>query len=165
MKHFNYLLSVFVNDQTLAAAYRGEIEGVNPGELMLARAKEIARIFSRTLREVLDDLAEARAVVTTAPRLCRCGEHDSDPESCPVAAADLRHVRYVRYLPEAGVIQGHTLLLSEPEPRGPGFVKKIVIHNGSPEHIRAFMEIWAPKHGLKRIYGDIASGSAGGYPK
>lgn len=35
--------------------------------------------------------------------------------------------------------------------------------SGSAEQVRAFLEVWAPGHGLVDLYGDPARGFAGGY--
>jgi len=63
-------------------------------------------------------------------------------------------------LPEAAAREGVCFLARLP---GPGGRTKIVCQAGSPEQIRAFMEVWAPREGLADIYGDPARGFAGGY--
>jgi hypothetical protein len=131
---------------------------------MLARAEERARRFRRDLKEVIQELAEARAVVTTAPRVCLCGGHDSEPESCPMAAADCRQIQLCRGLPEAAAVQGYAALMLDAELRGSAFVRKIVLRFGRQEQILAFMEEWAPSQGLTDIHVDHARGIAGGYP-
>jgi len=68
--------------------------------------------------------------------------------------------RGVAELPEAAAREGVCFVARLP---GPGGRTKIVCQAGSPEQIRTFMTVWAPREGLVDIYGDPARGFAGGY--
>jgi hypothetical protein len=137
-------------DHCLAAAYRGECPGVEPDTLMRWRAYSRARFQRRTVGSVLVDIERARAALREAPELVlRTG----------ITARNMIGNK-VAELPEAAAREGLCFVSELPSPDGRS---KVVCQSGSPEQIQAFMEAWAPAHGLVDIYGDPARGFAGGY--
>jgi hypothetical protein len=166
-------------DHCLSAAYRGECPGVDPDELMRCRAASRAAFQKRELSAVLADIERARAAIRDAEWIalattdkfgcCRgCGNKvmatDDDPSwdycVCP-RARDMREYGQLRELPEASARENECIV-AEGLPLRDGR-RKIVCQSGSPDQIRAFMEIWGPAQGLRDIYGDPARGFAGGY--
>lgn len=150
-------------DHCLAAAYSGECPGVDPDALMHWRVASRAAHQQRSAEAVLADIERARAELRQARRVClSCG--DSEPEGyCVVhgdCAADMRG-RHVPELPEASAREGQCFL-ADGLPDADGRTK-VVCQSGSPEQIRAFLDDWAPAHGLVDLYGDPARGFAGGY--
>jgi hypothetical protein len=63
-------------------------------------------------------------------------------------------------LPEAAAREGRCFISSITDRDGR---VKVVCQAGSPEQIHAFLDQWAPIHGLVDTYGDPARGFAGGY--
>jgi hypothetical protein len=138
-------------DHCLAAAYRGECPGVEPDALMRWRAYSRARFQKRPVGAVLVDIERARAALREAPELVLG----------PGITARNMIGQKVAELPEASAREG-LCFVSEGLPSPDGRAK-VVCQSGSPEQIRAFMDAWAPAHGLVDIYGDPARGFAGGY--
>lgn len=145
-------------DHCLAAAYRGECPGVDPDTLMRWRAESRAAYQGRPVAEVLSDVERASAELHAAVM-------ESDPSDCRRIdlggqwAADLRG-QHIPELPEAATREGICFVSSVRERDGR---TKVVCQSGTPEQIRAFINKWAPSHGLVDIYGDPARGFAGGY--
>jgi hypothetical protein len=138
-------------DHCLAAAYRGECPGVEPDALMEWRVRSRAVFQCRSAEEVLADVASARQALRSAPVL---------QLTDGIAARDMRG-QHVPELPEASAREGLCFVADGlPEPDGR---VKVVCQSGTPEQIRAFMQSWAPAHGLMDVYGDPARGFAGGY--
>jgi hypothetical protein len=138
-------------DHCLAAAYRGECPGVEPDTLMRWRAYSRARFQRRTVGAVLVDIERARAALREAPELVLG----------PGVTARNMIGQKVAELPEAAAREGLCFVSAlDPSPDGRS---KVVCQSGSPEQIQAFMQAWAPAHGLQDIYGDHARGFAGGY--
>jgi hypothetical protein len=138
-------------DHCLAAAYRGECPGIDPDALMEWRIRSRAAFQGRSAEEVLADVASARQALRSAPVL---------QLTDGIAARDMRG-QHVPELPEASAREGLCFVADGlPEPDGR---VKVVCQSGTPEQIRAFIESWAPAHGLMDIYGDPARGFAGGY--
>jgi hypothetical protein len=69
--------------------------------------------------------------------------------------------KHVPELPEASAREG-LCFVADGLP-GPDGRVKVVCQSGTPEQIRAFMQVWGPEHGLTGIYGDPMRGFAGGY--
>lgn len=137
-------------DHCLAAAYQGKCPGVDPDELMTWRAETRASFQRRSVGEVLADVDRARSALRVAESI----------ELAPgVRAKDMRGKDYPE-LPEAAAREGVCFLAALKERDGS---IKVVCQAGSPEQIRAFMNCWAVKQGLERVYGDPERGFAGGY--
>jgi hypothetical protein len=155
------------SDFILAAAYRGEIDGIDPSELMLARAEHASRRLFRDVKDILAHISQARVVVTEAPRICLCGGHDSEPKSCPLAVADVRMVwfeSYYDFVHEAALIQGCAIIMHDMDLIGERqVIRKFMLRGASPEQIRAFIKIWGPAQGLTGLYKDPVLGVAGGF--
>jgi hypothetical protein len=172
-------------DHCLGAAYRGECPGVDPDELMRWRVETRAAFQGRATAEVLADVERAREALRAAPLevvLAECPDcgttalRSGADGSCAVSAcqsggngwpgqiaiAQYRDLRgqHVAELPEAAAREGLCFLSDVTDRDGRS---KIVCQSGSPEQIRAFLDHWAPDHGLTDTYGDPARGFAGGY--
>lgn len=160
-------------DHCLAAAYRDECPGVDPDELMKWRVRSRAEFQGRPESEVLRDIEAARIALRDADQIplghidaygvctgCGCNVAE-DYCICP-RVTDMRG-QHVPELPEASAREGMCFIadgLQDCDGR-----IKVVCQSGTPEQIRAFMEVWAPAQGLTDIYGDPARGFAGGYLK
>lgn len=138
-------------DHCLGAAYRGECPGVHPDDLMRWRAESRAEFQGRAVSDVLADVERAREALRAAPTLTLAPGLDT---------RDMRG-RHVPELPEASAREG-VCFVADGQPSPDGRIK-VVCQSGSPEQIAAFIERWAPAHGLTDIYGDPARGFAGGY--
>lgn len=138
------------SDHCLAAAYRGECPGVDPGELMHWRIETRAAFQGRPVEDVLADVERAREALREAPTT----------EIGGGAARDLRD-RVVPELIEAAAREGVAYLATVID-RG-GRRKVVLGGHATPETLQAFMTEWAPARGFVDIYGDPARGFAGGY--
>lgn len=138
-------------DHCLAAAYRGECPGVDPDELMRWRAESRAAFQDRPVKEVLADIAAAQEQLHSAEQLALFDQ---------VEARDMRRDEPVPELPEAAMRMGVAYVAGPIT--GPDGRRKITC-SGRPEHVRAFLDSWAPAQGLVDTYGDPARGFAGGY--
>jgi hypothetical protein len=145
------LLLVAAADHCLAAAYRGECPGVDPDELMRWRVVSRATFQGRDPSTLLVDIEATRRALRVASRVTLGSSID---------AADMRREPPWPELPEAaarenaGYISGP---LTSPDGR-----RKITCV-GTPDVVAAFLECWAPAHGVIDCYGDPARGFAGGY--
>jgi hypothetical protein len=137
-------------DHCLAAAYRSECPG-DPDALMRWRVESRAAFQRRPAEAILADVERAREVLRAAPEI----------ELAPGVRARYMRRQHVPELPEASAREG-LCFVADGLP-GPDWHTKVVCQSGSPEQIRAFMEVWGPANGLKGIYGDPARGFAGGY--
>lgn len=137
-------------DHCLAAAYRGECPGVDPDALMRWRVESRAAFQRRAAEDVLADVERAREALRAAPTLTLAPG---------LEARDMRG-QHIPELPEAAAREGICVVADLPGPDGR---VKVVCQSGEPEQIAAFIERWAPAHGLTDIYGDPARGFAGGY--
>lgn len=163
-------------DHCLAAAYRGECPGVDPDELMQWRVRSRAAFQERAEADVLADVLAARKVLRSAPlvTLGMCNE-DLDmfgqlaewsggdtvvTQVQHITAKDMRG-QHTPELPEASAREG-ICFIADGLPDRDGRVK-VVCQSGTPDQILAFMQKWAPSHGLVDVYGDPARGFAGGY--
>lgn len=139
-----HLLLTAASDHCPGAAYRGECEGVTPGELMSHRAS-IASAFQgkdygEYLKEVLRamDLIQARAQQYDIPHF---------EESVP-------------QLPEASLRTGIPVSYEMDDRSGR---RKVGLLNADPETVSRWMEVSAPEMGLVDIYGAPERGYAGGF--
>lgn len=137
-------------DHCLAAAYRGECPGVDPDALMHWRVETRAAFQERPSSEILADIQRACVVLREAPTI--------DIGGC--AVRDLRD-RVVPELPEAAVREkvAYLSLVTDRD----GRTKVVLGGHTTPTTVRAFLDDWAPAHGLVDTYGDPARGFAGGY--
>jgi len=137
-------------DHCLGAAYRGECPGVDPDELMAWRAESRAAFQGRSVARLRAGIDSAQEALAEAPILTLASG---------VSVFDMRG-RFVPELPEAAMRAGVSYLagpMATPDGR-----RKIVC-SGRPEHVRAFLDHWAPAQSLVDTYGDPARGFAGGY--
>ncbi len=161
-------------DHCLGAAYRGECPGVDPEELMVWRAESRAAFQGRSVDEVLADVeattAALRAALQVDLRSPAWATHDyahdwarSVCKRCArdsVWVADMRRDPPWPELPEAATRLGAGYI-SGPL-KGPDGRQKYTC-SGSPEQVRAWMEVAEDAFGLTDLYGDPARGFAGGY--
>jgi hypothetical protein len=145
-------------DHCLAAAYRGECPDVDPDTLMRWRVRVRAQFQGRPEEELLADVKRARVALRAAPEIDL--DHRPSRASCPQKARDMRG-KHMPELPEASAREG-LCFVADGLP-GPDGRVKVVCQSGTPEQIRAFMQVWGPEHGLTGIYGDPMRGFAGGY--
>jgi len=179
-------------DHCLGSAYRGECPGVDPDELMRWRVAQRATFQGRSAEQILADIERARELlsetdsVELAPGIrvadvrgyCLvthdCGHkelrhedyttHISHKHGCP-GSRDLWCNGWtvkpgVPELPDAAARDGVAYLATV----ATGGRQKVVLGGcTSPEQVRAFLEHWAPRHGLVDLYGDPARGYAGGF--
>jgi hypothetical protein len=147
----------------LTAAYRGELEGVDPLRLKVSRLRALARRTNRDLHDVLWHVAEAVRKLREANKVCLCGGHYPNQASCPLAAADLTYGDPWSEIPieiaEAAAISGIAFLVNILRDT----MVQFELRGATSEQIAAFMRWYGPYWGLSRIYGDIARGIAGGY--
>ena len=167
-------------DHCLTAAYAGKCPGVDPNDLMIWRAQSRAVFQKRSVEDILADVKAAMTALEDNARVnnvsffgtyfsvCNgCGEKviaDEYDESwdyclCP-PVADMRGSK-IPELPEAASRLG--ICFVSDGLRTPDGRMKVVCQSGTPEQIKAFMTIWAPKQGIMDIYGDPQRGFAGGY--
>lgn len=143
-------------DHCLAHAYAGECPGVNPDALMRWRVEQRARFQGRSVDDVLADVEAAREVLWEVPLV----ELSASLVGSHAVVYDLRG-RDFPELPEAAAREGVAYLATVTERDGR---RKVVLGgHTTPAVVRAFMEHWAPAHGLMDIYGDPARGFAGAY--
>lgn len=138
------------SDHCLGAAYRGACPGIAPDDLMHWHVAARARYEQRPVTALLADVAATRAALRSAPRVTLAPG---------VRVADMRE------LPDAELLiaaprEGQCCLSALTARDGRTKIGCLV---GSPEQIRAFMQQWAPAHGLVDIYGDPVRGFAGAY--
>jgi hypothetical protein len=117
------------------------------------RAESRAAFQQRSVEEVLADIESAQAELRRALLI----ELDG-PSS--IAVADMRRDEPVPELPEAAMRLGVSYI-SGPLIGPDGRCK--VTCSGRAEHVRAFLDHWAPAQGLVDTYGDPQRGFAGGY--
>lgn len=154
-------------DHCLAAAYRGDVPGVDPAVLSRWRAATRAAHQGRPIAEILRDVEAARLALRRAPQVdlalsilvadmrpgrgAVCGAH---------GAACLGSGREcwgdIPELPEAAAQEGLPFI-ALPRPGG-----KLVLQAAPPHAIEAFLVAWGHVH-LTNLYGDPARGFAGGY--
>lgn len=151
------LLLVAAADHCLGAAYRGECPGVDPDELMQWRAETRAAHQGRSVYDVLADVEAAQEALRRAKplQLVEAGRALDDPW-----VFDLRRDEPIPELPEAAMRMGLPYVAGPII--GPDGRRKITC-SGRAEHIRAFLDDWAPRQGLIDTYGDPERGFAGGY--
>lgn len=164
------LVLTAASDHCCGAAYRGECPGVDPDQLMRWRAKTRAAFQGRSVEDVLADVERAQVALESSSlvilgsksELIEPGFDGAEQSEhwYDISIRDMRRDTPIPELPEAamrmsvGYVSGPLI--------GPDKRKKFTC-SGTPEQVRAFMEQWAPREGLKDIYGDPARGFAGGY--
>lgn len=145
------LVLAAASDHCCGAAYRGECPGVRPGELMGWRAGVRAKFQGVSEAHIIARVTLAQKELVKAPTLQLAPQ---------VVCADMRRPEPVPELPEAamrlsvGYVSGPLI--------GQDGRRKFTC-SGTSEQIEAFLATWAPKNGLKDLYGDPARGFAGGY--
>ncbi len=168
------LVLVAAADHCLGSAYRGECPGIDPDELMRWRVKQRAAFQRRPEATVEADIANARAALHAAPlielnpvgNMPHTHDHDWARSVCdgcaqaPITVRDMRAESLIRELVEAAT-RDDIAYISGPL-IGPDGKRKYTC-SGRPEHVQAFLEIWAPAEGLVGLYGDPERGFAGGY--
>jgi hypothetical protein len=137
-------------DHSLAQAYRGELDGVDPEALGHWRATSRAGFQKRTVEEVLSDIARAKEVILAAPELLIANHPVRDLRHCDLPES-----------PEASAQLGATILY------GP-FIqrdrrRKYGVLGAPPAVVRAWLAGSAPVPELVNLYGDPGRGYAGGY--
>lgn len=138
-------------DHCLAAAYRGECPGVDPGRLMAWRAESRAKFQNADPAEILRRIEAAYHAISAAPTAV---------ELAPAMLAfDVRGQR-ISELPEAAARWGFNVLADSPEVVN-GRVK--VNFFGDERSCAAFQHVWAPQHGVADVYGDPKRGLMGGW--
>ncbi len=171
-------------DHCLGAAYRGECPGVDPDELMRWRAGSRAAFQGRSVEDVLADIGIAQSRIRKAPLIilqgCWCSANDGfngcrpGAEICQACGGLVICVRdltgddaqpdtrgaAVPELPEAALRLGEAYIAG---PLNTADGRSKIVCSGRPEHVRAFLEHWAPAQGLTDTYGDPMRGFAGGY--
>lgn len=137
-------------DHCLGAAYRGECPGVEPDALMHWHIASRARYEKRPQADVQADVEATRKTLRTAPRVeLAPGLYAADVRGLPAAELPLAAARDAQCcLSAVRARDGRT---------------KIGCLVGTPRQISAFMQVWAPAHGLVDGYGDPVRGFAGAY--
>src|SRR5690606_34992551 len=141
-----YLL-IAAADHCPPAAYRGECPCVDPDVLLRWRAESRAKHQGRTVDEVLADVERALELLEDAP---------NERLAHAVYVADMRGYGHVPELPEAALREGVAYLATVTDRDGRH--KVVLGGHTTPETVRAFLEEWAPSHGLVDIYGEPARG-------
>lgn len=137
-------------DHCLGAAYAGLCPGVAPDDLLHWHVASRAAFERRTPAAVLCDVNATQRALRTAPRV----------ELAPgIAAADMRGLN----APELLIAAAHARQCCLSTVRTRDGRRKTGCLVGSPAHIRAFMQDWAPAQGLVDIYGAPERGFAGAY--
>lgn len=168
-------------DHCLGAAFAGHCPGVSRDDVREYRA----RCASMRPSDPIDREEYERRFQATLDRLVELVELDRAP------ILDLRSIGHLAELPDVACYLGIAYLTEVTErnacpvcgrtggaiaadeshgydPTGPCHSgpsgRKVVIGGATtPEQVRAFIEQWAPGHGLTGIYGDPERGFAGGY--
>lgn len=138
-------------DHCLGAAYKGQCPGIDVEALKAWRLASRAEYQDIPLERIQENVEKAYVTLEQATSIAL----DSG-----IYVKDMRRDTPVKELPEAAMRQGVAYLCG-PVSRCDGMDKYTA--SGSPEVIRAFMEVWAPSQGLVNIYGDPMRGFAGGY--
>lgn len=169
-------------DHCLAAAYRGEVPGVDPDVLGQWRAETRAAHQGRHVADVLNDVEVARAMLAHAPRIdlggvqvadmrpgagAPCGAHPVPPHVLAIHVADWLCDGAlpdcwgdIPELPEAAARDGVAFIaIPRPGPDG----RKLVLQAAPPPAVEAFLRGEGPAAGLVRRYGSPMRGLAGGY--
>ncbi|HEX7382498.1 MAG TPA: hypothetical protein VF265_10145 [Nevskiaceae bacterium] len=137
-------------DHCLGAAYRGDCPGVEPDALLRWHVASRAAFERRSAEDVLADIAATQRTLRQAPRVML-------NDDCKTA--DVRHARVPELL-LAAASAGQCCLSAVVARDGRTKIGCLV---GSPAQIAAFMQEWAPAHGLVDVYGDPLRGFAGAY--
>lgn len=153
----NRLKLVAAADHCLRSAYQGECPGVDPEELMEWRIRSRAEFQGRDPEVLMADVNRSRTEL-----FIRVAE--TDPDDCRRIdlggeyVADCRD-EHLPELPEASAREGIGFIATPTSPDG----RKKVVCFGTEAQVRAFLEEWAPAHGLDGLYGDPTRGFAGGH--
>jgi hypothetical protein len=146
-------------DHCFPAAVRGECPGVTAEEVLSLKVREIADGTGTNPTDVEEQIAFYRQVARVA----------STEVIGQQPLADLRNYYlgegYSLYLLAAQVavtIEGYAALLRHRDRVGDP-EKITVTGHARPETVQAFLDDWAPAHGLVRLYGVPTRGYAGGY--
>ncbi|HEU0197537.1 MAG TPA: hypothetical protein VFQ88_10025 [Nevskiaceae bacterium] len=137
-------------DHCLGDAYAGHCPGVTPDALLRWHVASRAAFERRDPAAVLEDLRTTHEVLQTAPRVTLAGD---------LEVVDVRHQRVPELL-IAAARDGQCVLSAVTTRDGRTKVGCLV---GSQAQITAFMQEWAPAHGLVDLYGDPVRGFAGAY--
>lgn len=144
-------------DHCLGHAYRGACPGVDPDALLQWRAEQRAAAQGVQPAEILRAVEFAIDDLVDRTNCCRVVVLSAEPYLAAVDVTDT----LIPELPEAACRFGAAYLAAITDPGGR---KKLVLGGSTtPEHVRAFLEHWAPAQGLVDCYGDPARGFAGGY--
>jgi hypothetical protein len=147
-------------DHCLAAAYAGNVPGVDPPALMVWRAESRAAFQRRPVEAVLADVRAALALVRAAPRLDLGGCQVADMRP-GMGAPDAGGWGDVPELPEAATRSG-IAYIATPKP-GPDGRVKVVLGAAPAPAVEAWLRGEGAAAGLVGLYGDPARGFAGGY--
>lgn len=137
-------------DHCLAAAYAGRCPGIDPDALMQWRVETRAAFQKRPVEDIMADVLAARAALRAAP-VVDLGNGQE--------ARNLLD-QSVPELPEAAAREGLCFISLTKDRDGR---MKMVCQAGTPEQVKAFMDVYAKKNNLADVYGDPARGFAGGY--
>jgi len=152
---------VAAGDHCPAAAYQGQVPGVNPVALAQWRAESRAAFQHRPVEAVLADVSAAAHCLTH-------GEYPwGDPAPMVLGGVlDLRESPPIPEIPEASLRTGVPYLASLPMPDG----RTKIVLGGAGEGtvagtrpVEEFLGGWAAAQGLTDPYGDPARGYAGAY--
>lgn len=136
-------------DHCLAAAFAGQCPGVNRQELIDWRARTRAEFQRRSVDEIEQAVAAAKAKL----------EEAKEVPGLP-GTKDMRPFGFVPELPEAAAQEGVAILSEVESPDGR---RKVVLLSAGRNQLTAW-PTWAKKNGLVDLYGgDPARGFAGGY--
>lgn len=153
-------------DHCFAAAVRGECQkvvrvGPSPEEVLAVKCREIATSTKATEEAVRSRIEFFRAELAKSPEEAIGEQIVRDLRRHDLGfgwSLDLLTAQV------AATIDGHCALLRHRD-RADGPEKNSITGHFRPETIRAFLEAWAPAHGLEKMYGSPARGYAGGYVK
>lgn len=147
-------------DHNYAAALRGEAWGVTAQEVYELKMREVAKTAGESVHSVELLVNDFRRVVRQAGRLVLS---EGIPLVLDLRGADLGYGYSFDLLAMqiAVVAEGSCALVANRESTT-GPEKIMLTGHASPQQVKAFMDIWAPKEHLNNVYGVPPRGYAGG---
>jgi hypothetical protein len=159
-------------DHCLGAAWAGKCPEVNRDDVKEYRARLAStrpvdpvsvEIYNKRFNTAIDLIKEGSFIsLYESGWMIDSFDKASESEFLQSLVLDARS-EFIPELPDAACYLGisYLSLITERDGR-----KKVVLGgNTTPELVKKFMEVWAPKNGLTDIYGDPVRGFAGGYIK
>lgn len=146
-------------DHCFAATIRGECEGVTPEEVIHLRVVEVSHQTGVISTTVWERVTAYRRMLVHSPELIIGDQSVKD-----LRREHLGEGYSLEYLTAqlAAYMNGCAVLLRHCDPTRAA-EKNTITGHATATTIKAFVESWAPSHGLTRIFGVPERGYAGGF--